>query len=128
MLADLCLQYPMAVVSAREESSTLAFLDQAGIRPYFRVIVTALSTPRTKPFADPVLHAAGQMGVPAESCLMIGDTTVDIRAGRAAGAQTVGVLCGFGEQSELIRCGADLILPVTSDLHHLLLRPGTPDG
>jgi len=29
------------------------------------------------------------MGVPPESCLMVGDTTVDIRAGKSAGAQTV---------------------------------------
>ena len=36
---------------------------------------------------------------------MIGDTTVDIRAGRSAGAQTVGVLCGFGEENELRRIG-----------------------
>jgi phosphoglycolate phosphatase-like HAD superfamily hydrolase len=41
---------------------------------------------------------------------------MDVRAGRAAGAQTVGVLCGFGEEKELRRAGADLILPSTADL------------
>jgi phosphoglycolate phosphatase-like HAD superfamily hydrolase len=51
---------------------------------------------------------------------MIGDTTVDILAGRAAGAQTVGVLCGFGEEEELQRAGADLILPGTSALVSIL--------
>jgi phosphoglycolate phosphatase-like HAD superfamily hydrolase len=53
---------------------------------------------------------------------MIGDTTVDIRAGKAAGAQTVGVLCGFGEEEELRRAGADLILPKTPHLADFLLR------
>ena len=38
------------------------------------------------------------MGVAPRDCLMIGDTTIDIRTGRAAGAQTVGVLCGFGTE------------------------------
>ncbi len=38
---------------------------------------------------------------------------MDIRAGMAAGAQTVGVLCGFGEREELERKGADLILETT---------------
>jgi phosphoglycolate phosphatase len=56
------------------------------------------------------------MGVRPEECLMIGDTTVDMRAGKAAGAQTVGVLCGFGEEEELRRLGADLILKSTADL------------
>ena len=51
---------------------------------------------------------------------MIGDTTVDIRAGRAAGAQTVGVLCGFGSERELRRAGADLILASTAELGEML--------
>ena len=55
---------------------------------------------------------------------MVGDTTVDIRAGKAAGAQTVGVLCGFGQEPELRRAGADLILPDTAALAQVLL-PGT---
>ena len=58
--------------------------------------------------------------MPPEACLMVGDTSVDIRAGRKAGAQTVGVLCGFGEQKELRRQGADAILPSTADLAQLL--------
>ena len=52
---------------------------------------------------------------------MIGDTTVDIRAGRAAGAQTVGVLCGFGHEKELRRAGADLILAQTAQLTETLI-------
>jgi phosphoglycolate phosphatase len=47
---------------------------------------------------------------------MVGDTSVDIRAGKKAGAQTVGVLCGFGMEDELRKCGADLILSNTADL------------
>ena len=39
------------------------------------------------------------MGVAPGNVLMVGDTTVDIRAGKAAGAQTVGVLCGFGQEA-----------------------------
>ena len=41
---------------------------------------------------------------------MVGDTVVDIQAGKAAGAQTVGVLCGFGTQRELERAGADSLV------------------
>lgn len=51
---------------------------------------------------------------------MIGDTTVDIRAGKAAGAQTIGVLCGFG-QEELRRAGADVIVPSVADVAAILL-------
>jgi len=122
MLERLHRKYPMAVVSARDEKSTRAFLDQFELTNYFREIVTAITAEHTKPYPDPILYAAGKMDVAPENCLMIGDTTVDIRAGKAAGAQTVGVLCGFGERDELERRGADLILDVTSKLADILLQ------
>jgi HAD superfamily hydrolase (TIGR01549 family) len=122
MLEQLKGHYPMAVVSARDEASTLMFLDQFGLRPCFDVVVTALTARHTKPYPDPIFHAAQKMGVRPESCLMIGDTTVDIRAGKAAGAQTLGVLCGFGEESELRAKGANEILETTAKLAELLLK------
>jgi HAD superfamily hydrolase (TIGR01509 family) len=120
MLKQLQGRYPMAVVSARDESGTMAFLEQFDLVKYFDVIVTGLSAEHTKPYPDPILLAARKMGVPPEACLMIGDTTVDIRAGKSAGAQTVGVLCGFGEEAELKKIGADLILADTTKLLDVL--------
>ena len=116
MLMHLKERYPMAVVSARDEKSTMRFLSQFDLVEHFDIIVTGLSALRTKPYPDPILLAAQKMGVKPEECLMIGDTTVDMRAGKSAGAQTVGVLCGFGEEEELRRLGADFILKSTSDL------------
>ena len=122
MLAKLHTRYPLSIVSARDEATTRDFLRQAAIDQYFTCIAGALTVKHTKPFPDPIYWAAQQMGVQPANCLMIGDTTVDIRAGKAAGAQTVGVLCGFGEEPELRRLGADEILETTSELANLLLR------
>ncbi len=121
MLAYLYKRYPLSVVSARDERSTLAFLDGFNLARYFDVIITGQSTAHTKPYPDPVLLAARRMLVAPDQCLMIGDTTVDIRAGRSAGAQTAGVLCGFGEEDELRRMGADVILESTPTLADVLL-------
>ena len=120
MLTSLEGRYRMAVVSARDEESTMTFLRQFDMVKYFDVIVSALSAEHTKPYPDPILLAARKMGVMPEACLMTGDTTVDIRAGKSAGAQTVGVLCGFGQEAELRRQGADLILGNTADLTGVL--------
>ena len=121
MVAALQERYPLAIVSARGEQTTLRFLEQHNLRVSFGAVATALTSAHTKPFPDSIYWAAGQLGVPAERCLMVGDTTVDIRAGKAAGAQTVGVLCGFGSERELRRAGADLILPTTAQLDEILL-------
>ncbi|HNK63372.1 MAG TPA: HAD-IA family hydrolase [Anaerolineales bacterium] len=120
MLAQLHGRYPMSVVSARDEHGTMAFLEQYNLVQYFDVIVTGLSAEHTKPYPDPILFAAQKMNVQPQECLMIGDTTVDIRAGRSAGAQTVGVLCGFGEEAELKKFGADAIITDTPQILGLL--------
>ena len=84
LLERLKGRYPMSIISAREEKSTLRFLDQFDLLKYFDVVVTGLSTIRTKPYPHPIIFAAQKMGVKPEECLMIGDTTVDMRAGKAA--------------------------------------------
>lgn len=122
MLARLEGHYPMAVVSARDEDSTMTFLEQFNLTKYFDVIITALSAEHTKPYPDPIRLAAQKMGTTPEACLMIGDTTVDVRAGKSAGAQTVAVLCGFGEEPELRRQGPDLILKSTAELAEAILN------
>jgi len=96
-------------------------LDQFELTGLFHSIATAQTCPYTKPLPDPVLWAAERMGVPPANCLMVGDTAVDVRAGKLAGTQTVGVLCGFGREAELRRAGADLILPHTAALGPVLL-------
>jgi phosphoglycolate phosphatase-like HAD superfamily hydrolase len=116
MLEHLKGKYPMAIVSARDENGTMRFLEQFDLVKYFDVIVTGQSAEHTKPYPDPILLAARNMNVKPEECLMIGDTTVDMRAGKSAGTQTVGVLCGFGEEDELLKMGADMILKSTPDL------------
>jgi phosphoglycolate phosphatase-like HAD superfamily hydrolase len=123
MLALIQGRYPMAIVSARDEKSTIRFLTQFDLCKHFDTIVTGLSTPHTKPYPDPIILAAQKMGVTPQECLMIGDTTIDMRAGKAAGAQTLGVLCGFGEEAELKQLGADLILKSTSDLPQIFGDP-----
>ena len=122
LLSRLKGRYPMSVVSARDERGTMRFLEKFDLPKYFDAVITGLSAKRTKPYPDPILLAAQKMGVKPEECLMIGDTTVDVRAGKSAGSQTVGVLCGFGEKDELLRMGADYILNNTAELEDILLE------
>ncbi len=120
MLVKLRYSYPLSLISVRGNKSTLRFLFQFELLPFFTAVATGQTCTHTKPYPDPILWAAENMGVHASACLMVGDTVVDILAGKKAGAQTVGVLCGFGEEKELIRAGADQIIQDTPDLLKLL--------
>ena len=119
-LPRLAGQYRLGIVTARSEGWARAFLTQFGLAPHFGAVAGALTAPHTKPYPDPVLWAARALDTPVEQCLMVGDTTVDMLAGKRAGAQTAGVLCGFGERRELERMGANLILEHTADLEAAL--------
>jgi N-acetyl-D-muramate 6-phosphate phosphatase len=122
MLANLRNLYPLSIISARGQKSTFRFLFQYELIPFFDAVVTGQTCEHTKPYPDPIEWAAARMGVSPTSCLMVGDIVVDILTGKKAGAQTVGVLCGFGERKELERAGADLILENTFELLGLLVR------
>jgi HAD superfamily hydrolase (TIGR01509 family) len=122
MLELLHGEYPIAVVSTRRVAHVRRFLEHAGLAQHIDVVAGSDTCARSKPYPDPLLWAAERIGVPIEACAMIGDTTVDMRAGRAAGAQTIGVLCGFGESAELQRAGADLLLPSTADATNFFSR------
>ncbi len=124
-LDSLAAHYPLAVISARGERGTQEFLEHHQLTPYFRCVVSGQTTTHTKPWPDPVFWAADKMDVSPKACVMIGDTTVDIRAGRTAGAQTIGVLSGFGDEKELARVQANLILPSVAELP-VLLNPDRP--
>lgn len=122
MLHKLAAHYPMVTISTGGAPRVERFLEHYGVRDLFTAVIGAQTTRRMKPHPEPLFYAAEKMGVDPRDCLMVGDTTIDVRTGVAAGAQTVGVLCGFGTERELREAGVGLILRTTSDLL-AVLRP-----
>jgi phosphoglycolate phosphatase-like HAD superfamily hydrolase len=120
MLAALKGRYRLAVVTTRGLDEAQAFVDQHNLHTIFELLVTRESTWRLKPHPAPIRHAAQVLGVPVERCAMVGDTTVDVKSARRAGAWAVATLCGFGERAELERAGAHVILEHTAHLSSLL--------
>lgn len=117
MLIALKERYALALVTTRSRYHIDRFFETfPTIAPAFQVTSGLQDTHRLKPHPSPILLTAKRLGVAPAECLMVGDTTVDIRAGRRAGAWTAGVLCGFGQRTELERAGAHLILDSTADL------------
>jgi HAD superfamily hydrolase (TIGR01549 family) len=128
MLKKLAEHYPMCTITTGGVPRVEKFLEHYGVRGLFKAVVGSQTTRRMKPHPEPLLFAARVMDVDPAACLMIGDTTIDIRCGRSAGAQTVGVLCGFGTQRELQEAGANLVLRTTSDLLAVLQPQDDPLG
>jgi mannitol-1-/sugar-/sorbitol-6-phosphatase len=83
-----------AIVTSGSRRLALARLRAAGL-PVPSVMVTADDVREGKPDPEPFRLAARQLGWPAQRCLVIEDAPAGIRAAKAAGCPTLGVLTTF---------------------------------
>lgn len=104
----------LGIVSTRSEAEVNVYLAQHGLAGCFAIVVGYDTTVRIKPHPQPIRWAADRLGVDPSNVAMVGDTAADVRAARAAGALAIGVLCGFGDRTDLRQ--ADLVLASTADL------------
>ncbi len=79
----------IGVVSGGSRKSVEKTLTVLGIRDLVEVLVCAGDTANGKPYADPFLAAAAQLGVPPEQCLVFEDGEPGVQAAIAAGMQWV---------------------------------------
>jgi N-acetyl-D-muramate 6-phosphate phosphatase len=126
-LKRLAKHYALGVVTTRSVGEAKLFITALGLSDSVKVYAGRDTTWRIKPHPQPVLYAARTLEFDPSQCLMVGDTTVDMRAGRRAGAWTCGVLCGYGERLELQNAGAHIILDNTAMIDDLLLGPDSAD-
>jgi HAD superfamily hydrolase (TIGR01509 family) len=116
LLRELRKTYRLALTTTRGRVDVDRFIAQFGLDGEFTAIVTRDDVRRLKPHAEPVQRAAEELELSPEQCIVIGDTSMDIRAGKRAGALTVGVLSGFGEAHWLKQHDPDLIVGTAIEL------------
>jgi len=112
--------YRLGVVTTRTRADAEAFLHQHGLCGLFEAITTRSDVWRLKPHPSPVQRSVSMLGLSPGECCFVGDTELDVLAGKRAGVYSVGVLSGFGLREELERAGADLILPSVAEIPPLL--------
>jgi len=111
-LQTLSRSFPLALITLRfiSKEQVTGELRHLDFDKYFKAIVTALDVKKPKPYPDALLMGAERLGVPVGECTIVGDSIVDIRAGKSAGARTVAVLSGLFSEKELEKEKPDLII------------------
>ena len=94
----------------------LAPLREAEVEDLLEVIVTADDVKNKKPHAEPLIKCCRKLGLGPGQCAYVGDTRTDIRAGNAAGMQTIGVLTGFDGYDALKNESPNVIINSIADL------------
>jgi len=91
-------------------------LKQAGVEELFEVIITTDDVLKRKPAPDPLITCAQQLDMRPGNCVYVGDTATDIKAGKAAGMKTIGVLTGFDDHAILEKEKPDAIMKSVRNL------------
>ncbi|SIT83508.1 phosphoglycolate phosphatase [Yoonia rosea] len=112
-LRELGLRLGIATNDA--EAPARAHLARAGVTQHFDFIAGYDSGHGGKPAPGQLLAFCAETGLGAENCLMVGDSTHDLHAGRAAGMRTIGVLTGPAPREELSPL-ADVVLSSIGDI------------
>lgn len=105
----------LGVATNDAEGPARAHLGQAEVTGYFDFIAGFDSGYGGKPAPGQLMAFAEQTGLDPAQIAMIGDSTHDLQAGRAAGMACVAVLTGLAEKADLAPF-ADVVLP---DISHL---------
>lgn len=105
---------------ATSSGRALPYLDRWGVRDLFRAIVGREDVERRKPDPEVVLLCLERLELPPSEAAYVGDSPIDIEAGRAAGVCTVGVLTGTSGLDVLGAAAPDHILETAADLLGLL--------
>lgn len=101
---------PISTVSTRRRDEARHMLRVAGLLPYFTTIVGGDDVANPKPNPDLPLYAAESLRVQPRMCAVIGDSPVDIQAGRAAGMRMIAVTYGYGGLAALRDAAPDAMI------------------
>jgi HAD superfamily hydrolase (TIGR01509 family) len=122
ILKALSQRAKLAIITMRYASGAVVLeeLRQFSLEHYFAQVVTARDTPKPKPSPDALLKAVAAMGLELADCIMVGDSVIDVQAGKAAGTKTVAVLSGLYSRAELAAANPDYIINDLTELSQLI--------
>ena len=94
--------YALGIATNDSELSAREHIADAEITEFFDFIAGFDSGFGIKPDTGMLEEFTERAGVDAKACVMVGDSTVDMAAGRSAGMLTVGVLTGYASREDLL--------------------------
>jgi phosphoglycolate phosphatase len=109
------------IVTNKLARFTEPLVEALGLASRAGCVISGDTCARAKPHPDPLLEAAGRVGLDASQCMYVGDDERDMQAGRAAGMHAIVALYGYlGENTDPHAWEADGVIERPLDLLALL--------
>jgi phosphoglycolate phosphatase len=112
-------RYTLAILSNKPQTFLDRIADGLAISPLFATIVGGDALAVSKPDPATIAHVVRSVGG-AGTVWMVGDSPIDVEAGRRYGARTVACAWGLRERDELRAAAPDCLIDRASELTALL--------
>lgn len=109
----------LACVTNKPEPFTSRLIAAMGLDSFFELVVAGNTTARIKPDPMPLHYAADYFGLEYDHCLMVGDSSNDVLAARAAGFGIVCVPYGYNHGRDIRDSAPDLVVEELTALARL---------
>lgn len=120
LIRDLSTEHPVAVATSEVRDIAEEVLEQKGIRPHIRALVTSTDIIHGKPDPEIFQTAAAELGVDPGSTAVIEDSHNGITAANAGGFISI----GFQSNDDLDLSAADHVVHTSDELRELLTALG----
>lgn len=107
---------PLACVTNKPLAFAAPLLAHLGIASQFRHVFGGDSFARKKPDPLPLLQACRALGTPPAATWMVGDSSNDVQAARAAGCPVLLLTYGYNHGEPVASAGADVMLDSLAEL------------
>jgi phosphoglycolate phosphatase-like HAD superfamily hydrolase len=107
---------PFVTIFTGKSKYTLSIsLDKLGMSEIFDLIVTGNDVERSKPYPDALFQIIGVLNLNKNATLFLGDSHLDIIAGKSAGVKTAAALWGAMEAQKLLDSKPDYVFKTPAE-------------
>jgi phosphoglycolate phosphatase len=112
--------FPLAVLSNKTHAFTVEMTRAIFPEIHFTIVLGQRDGIPHKPHPAGALQIAGTVGAAPESCVVIGDSTMDLETAANAGMKAIAVSWGYHDRARLLAAGAEKIIDHPAELPALL--------
>ena len=123
-ISDIKNNIPYITIFTGKSRNTLAItLEKLGLIDIFDLILTGNDVTRSKPYPDALYQIISTLHLNKSETLFIGDSHLDIIAGKAAGIKTAAALWGAVETQKLLESEPDYTFETPQEFIDFILPP-----
>ena len=102
--------FHLACITNKAELFTLPLLRNLDLYNYFELVLSGDSLPKQKPDPLPLLHACQHFGISPDHGMLVGDSSNDVEAARAAGMPVICVTYGYNHGHDIRESHPDAVV------------------